>query len=454
MPSEKITSESESRSSREGREVTEVRERRQAPAQLDRASQREGCRLPARPDRTPHDEAPPACLSGDPTCAPTERILEPEVRRHHRRKRKLLEFTHSSTRATMLMLAAAVAALVIENTPVLPYFAEFWHTFDIGISLGDFAPRLSLEHFINDFLMAIFFLLVGLEIKFEMTAGELKNPRKALLPILGAAGGAIVPALVYTAVNVGSGFEQGWGVPMANDIAFCLGILALLGSRIPAGLRSFLSTLTIAGVLLALAIPARSQVKLDRAPGWFAARARRADDRYDPGEPDIVQKEYLSEVAEIGRVSRLSIPPITRLDHRLHIPVYFFILPLFAFSNASVVLTGMDLLSIVTNPVTIGVFCGLLFGKPLGIFLATWLTVKLKLSDLPQGVNWGHIGGVSVLGGVGFTMAIFVTNLAFVDPNMIAMAKAAILAASLIAGIAGFFILRAVTDEEDEEPIR
>ena len=196
MPSEKTTPESESRSSREGREVSEVRERRQAPAQLDRASQREGCRLPARPDRTPHDEAPPACLSGDPTCAPTERILEPEVRRHHRRKRKLLEFTHSSTRATMLMLAAAVAALVIENTPVLPYFAEFWHTFDIGISLGDFAPRLSLEHFINDFLMAIFFLLVGLEIKFEMTAGELKNPRKALRPILGAAGGAIVPALV------------------------------------------------------------------------------------------------------------------------------------------------------------------------------------------------------------------------------------------------------------------
>ena len=202
MPSEKITSESESRSSREGREVSEVRERRQAPAQLDRASQREGCRLPARPDRTPHDEAPPACLSGDPTCAPTERILEPEVRRHHRRKRKLLEFTHSSTRATMLRLAAAVAALVIENTPVLPYFAEFWHTFDIGISLGDFAPRLSLEHFINDFLMAIFFLLVGLEIKFEMTAGELKNPRKALLPILGAAGGAIVPAALWHAARL------------------------------------------------------------------------------------------------------------------------------------------------------------------------------------------------------------------------------------------------------------
>ena len=466
------------------------------------------------PDEARNEPQPPACLNGDPSCAASERILEPEVRHHHRRKRKFLEFTHSSTRATMLMLAAAVAAFVIENTPILPDFAHFWHTFEIGITLGSFAPHLSLEHFINDFLMAIFFLLVGLEIKFEMTAGELKNPRKALLPILGAAGGAIVPALVYTFVNMGSGFEQGWGVPMANDIAFCLGILALLGSRIPAGLRSFLSTLTIAddiiailviaifytadldvawlvgglglfavlivlhiydllpyilvglvmwacfllsgvhatiaGVLLALAIPARSQVKLDRAPDWFAVRARRAEDRYDPGEPDIVQKEYLSEVGEIERVSRLSIPPITRLDHRLHVPVYFFILPLFAFSNASVVLVGMDPLAIITNPVTIGVFFGLLVGKPLGIFLATWLTVKLKLSDLPQGVNWGHIVGVSVLGGVGFTMAIFVTNLAFADPSMIAMAKAAILAASLLAGIAGFFVLKAVTEEEGE----
>ena len=296
---------------------------------------------------------------------------------------------------------------------------------------------------------------------------------------------------------------------MANDIAFCLGVLALLGSRVPSGLRSYLSTLTIAddiiailviavfytanldvswllgglalfallvvfnrlhiydlwpylavgllmwacflmsgvhatiaGVLLALAIPARSQVRLERAPGWFAARARTAEDRYDPGEPDIVQKEYLAEVTEIGRVSRLSIPPITRLDYRLHIPVYFVILPLFAFSNASVVLVGMDPIAIVTNPVTIGVFCGLLFGKPLGIFLSTWIVVKLKLSDLPKGVNWGHIGGVSVLGGVGFTMAIFVTNLAFADPGTIAMAKAAILAASLIAGVAGFLILR------------
>ena len=453
----------------------------------------------------------------------TSEIFEPEVRGHHRRKRKLVEFTHSSTRATMLMLAAALAALVIENTPVLPYFAEFWHTFEIGFSLGDFAPHLTLEHFINDFLMALFFLLVGLEIKFEMTAGELTNPRKALLPIVAAAGGAVVPALVYTAVNAGRGFEQGWGVPMANDIAFCLGILALLGDRVPLGLRVFLSTLTIAddmiailviavfytaelqvgwlaaglalfglalafnrghvydlwpyllvglvmwvcflmsgvhatiaGVLLALAVPARSQVKLRRVNSWFAEAADVADERYDPGEPSIVQKEYLHDIQRIGHIARMSIPPITRLDDRLHVPVYFFVLPLFAFSNASVVLVGMDFMEVLTSPVMIGVFFGLLVGKPAGIFLATWATVKLRLSDLPEGVNWGHIAGVSVLGGVGFTMAIFVTNLSFVDPATIAVAKAAILAASLVAGVVGFVILRqealcAVCGDKGEE---
>lgn len=453
----------------------------------------------------------------------TEGILEPEVRQHHRRKRKFLEFTHSSTRATMLMLAAAVVALVIENTPVLPNFNEFWHTIEIGFSLGSLAPHLTLEYFINDLLMACFFLLVGLEIKSEMTAGELTNPRKALLPILAAAGGAIVPAFVYLAINMGSGFEHGWGVPMANDIAFCLGILALLGSRVPLGLRSFLSTLTIAddiiaimviavfytsdlniiwligglalfgvlimlnrlhiydlwpylligagmwvcfllsgvhptiaGVLLAFAIPADSQVRLDRAPSWFAARARSADERYDPGEPDLVQKECLAELGEMGRVSRMAIPPVTRLDYRLHAFVYFFVLPLFAFSNASVMLSDMDLLTVITSPVTLGVFFGLLVGKPLGIFLATWLTVRLKLSDLPQGVNWGHIVGVSILGGVGFTMAIFVTNLAFIDTATIALAKAAILSASLLAGIIGFIILHqealnADSGDEDDE---
>lgn len=439
----------------------------------------------------------------------TEAILEPEARKQHRRKRKFLEFTHSSTRATMLMVAAALVAFAIENTPALPYFNALWHDVHLGFTIGSFSPEISLGHFINDFLMALFFLMVGLEIKYEMTAGELTEPRKALLPIIAAVGGAIMPALVYLAINTGGDFQNGWGVPISNDIAFCLGLLALLGKRVPLGLRAFLSTLaiaddliailviavfytssldlvwlvgafvlfavlmvlnrkhvydlapylaiglamwvcvlfsgvhaTLAGVLLALTIPARSEVRLGRVGEWLAEKSSKVEERYDPGEPDIAQKEYLREVDKVRRVSRMTIPPVTRLDNMLYVPVYFVILPLFAFSNAAVVIVGSDPISVVTNPVALGVFFGLLVGKPLGIFLATVITVKTGLSDLPEGVRWGHIVGVSILGGVGFTMAIFVTNLAFTDLATVAVAKAAILAASIVAGIVGFLFLR------------
>jgi len=407
------------------------------------------------------------------------------------------------------MVLAALAALIIVNTNIIPGFHDFWTTTYLQFSIGGFEAHISLEHFINDFLMAFFFLVIGLEIKFEMTAGSLTKPRKALLPIFAAVGGAILPAGIFLAINSGTGFENGWGIPMANDIAFCLGILALLGNRIPLGLRAYLSTLTIvddiiailviaffyteslniwwllgglalfgvlmivnrmhiydlsvymvigllmwvcfllsgvhatlAGVLLALTIPAQSQVKLGNVTSWFSTKASTAEERYDPGEHDIEQKEYLNEIRKIGKVSRLSIPPVTRLDHFLHTPVYFIILPLFAFASAGVLVVGTDLLELVTHPVTIGVFFGLLVGKPVGIFLFTLLTVKLKICPLPDGVRWGHIVGVSVLGGVGFTMAIFITNLAFVDPMLIDMAKTAILSASLIAGVTGFLLLR------------
>ena len=170
--------------------------------------------------------------------------------------------------------------------------------------------------------------------------------------------------------------------------------------------------------------------------------ARSADDQYDPGEPDVAQREYLREVYSIRRVSRATIPPTIRLEKSLHTFVYFFVLPLFAFSNAGVILSGMSFTQIVTSPVAIGVFFGLLVGKPLGIFISTWITVKMGVSQLPTGVKWGHIAGVSALGGVGFTMAIFVTNLSFADPQIAAIAKTAILAASIVAGAVGFMILR------------
>ena len=196
---------------------------------------------------------------------------------------------------------------------------------------------------------------------------------------------------------------------------------------------------------------------MGRVGEWLAEKSSKVEERYDPGEPDIAQKEYLREVDKVRRVSRMTIPPVTRLDNMLYVPVYYVILPLFAFSNAAVVIVGSDPISVVTNPVALGVFFGLLVGKPLGIFLATVITVKTGLSDLPEGVRWGHIVGVSILGGVGFTMAIFVTNLAFTDLATVAVAKAAILAASIVAGIVGFLFLRqealrADIEEERESP--
>lgn len=439
-----------------------------------------------------------------------EDIYEKKGRKIAQRRKRFFEFTHSSTRSTILMLCAALAALLIENTPVLPNFADFWNTTYVGLSFGEVAPQISIGHFINDFLMAIFFLIVGLDIKFELTAGELRNPRKALLPLVAGVGGAIFPALLYLAFTAGQGdYLRGWGIPLSNDIAFCLGILALLGSRVPVGLRAFLSTCTIvddvmailiiavfytsslsipwllagfgcffalvfinrmgvntlapyiviglvmwltvylsgvhatlAGVMLAITIPSHTQIKTKNINEWFGNKARKAEERYDPGEMDIAQKEYLNEVDQIARVSRMTIPPITRLNHNIHTLVYFVVLPLFAFANASVMFVGTDIVATMTHPVALGVFFGLLVAKPAGIFLTSLITVKVGLSDLPEGVSWGHMAGASILGGVGFTMAIFVTNLAFTDPALIATSKIAILAASFIAGIVGFLILR------------
>jgi len=448
---------------------------------------------------------------------PAEPILEPEVVKRHRRKRRLLEFTHSSTRSTIIMVSAAFLAIILENIPGLPSLYTFWHGVYVGVEAGIFSLNMSVGHLINDFLMAFFFLIVGLEIKYEMTAGELRNPRKVALPIIAAIGGAVLPALVYLVFNAGTGFEGGWGVPTANDIAFTLGILALLGSRIPIGLRAFLATATIAddifaiaviaifyskeldvmwliagialfgllivlnrrhvydlapyifiglimwccflfsgvhatlaGVLLAFAVPAKSEIQLKKASSWFVGKAKTAEDFYDPGQPDVAQKEYLQEVRHINRVSRMAIPPLTRLEARLHVPVFFIIMPLFAFANAAIPIIGVDPLSIATNSVALGVFFGLLIGKPVGIFLASFLTIKSKLSDLPQGVTWGHMLGVSVLGGVGFTMVIFIANLAFTDPAIISYAKTAIIFASILTGLAGFLVLRWVTNKTVE----
>lgn len=431
-----------------------------------------------------------------------------EVQGHQRRFRRLIQFTHSSTKAAAFMLVAAIVALVIANSSAYEPFLEFWHTHVI-VGFGDAIAEMSLAHVINDILMAIFFLLVGLEIKYEMTVGELTNIRQAALPIIAAFGGVLVPIVIYSAFNAGNPeTSHGWGVPTATDIAFALGILSLLGNRVPNGLRVFLSTLavaddiiailviaifygqspslewlfaaavvygiliamnrahvfslwfyiiggcvlwlcvymsgihsTIAGVLLAFVIPSGSRVNLDSFLSWSGNRMREADEVYDSATPVIAQEDYLKTVAAIGRVSTQVTPPATRLEHRIYPWVYFGILPLFALTNADVSLVGVDISTVVSSPVFLGVMFGLLLGKPIGIMLFSFLTVKLKIATLPENVNWMHMLGAAILGGVGFTMAIFVANLAFPEEVMVTEAKMGILTASFLAGVIGFVFL-------------
>ena len=431
-----------------------------------------------------------------------------EVQGRNKRLRQLIQFTHSSTKAAAIMLLAAIVALVVANTPAHGPFLEFWHT-QVSIGIGAFHGEMSFAHIINDIFMAVFFLLVGLEIKYEMTVGSLTDIRQAILPVGAALGGVLAPIGIYLLFNAGSPDTiMGWGVPSATDIAFALGILSLLGSRVPAGVRVFLSTLavaddivailiiavfygqspslfwlgaaaivlvllvvlnrthvfslvpylvvgavlwycifmsgihsTIAGVLLAFVIPSGSRVKLGRFAAWSRERVAEANRAFSPDQPVIGQGDYLASVTRLARVSRQVVPPATRLERRLYPWVYFAILPLFALTNADVAFLSVPASDIFGSPIFLGVFFGLVLGKPIGIMAMSFLIVKSGLSSLPENVNWAHLLGAALLGGVGFTMAIFVANLAFVDPGYAMVAKVAILAASLVAGAAGFAFL-------------
>ena len=475
--------------------------------------QREAQCADSRPCACSRDERPEAPASDSAQSSPSggsadQPLYISEVQGHQRRYRNLIRFTHSSTRAAGAMLIAAVIALVIANTPAHGPFLEFWHT-EVVIGFGDAVGAMSLAHIINDVFMAVFFLLVGLEIKYEMTVGELTNIRQAALPIIAAFGGVAVPIVIYSLFNAGDpAAAQGWGVPTATDIAFALGIMALLGSRVPNGVRVFLSTLavaddiiailviavfyghspsffwlalaavvfvvllvmnrthiyslfpyiavggvlwfcvfmsgvhsTIAGVLLAFAIPSGSRVNLNSFLHWSDDRVKKARSVYDEDTPVIAQDEYIKTVQSISHVTRQVVPPATRLEHKLYPWVYFGILPLFALTNADVALGGADFAALASSPVLLGVFFGLVVGKPLGIMLFSFITVKLKIASLPENVNWMHMLGASILGGVGFTMAIFVANLAYDGEALITAAKLGILVASLVAGIAGFALL-------------
>lgn len=419
--------------------------------------------------------------------------------------RPFQQFIRLEAAGGILLLICAVVALVWANSPAADQYFALWSTITT-VGIGDFEISKPLLLWINDGLMAIFFFVVGLEIKREILTGELSSPKSAALALAGAVGGMVVPALLYAAVNWGGAGISGWGIPMATDIAFALGVLALLGKRAPLALKVFLTALaivddlgavlvialfytakvqvgflvmggvvllalilvnrfgvrrtsvyvvlglllwiaflksgvhaTIAGVLLALTIPAHRVIDGQS----FLERGRALLDRFSEGlEPGRVHptSSQMDALHAIEDAAESLDTPLHRMEHALHGWVAFFIMPVFALANAGVVLGGGG--AGLTSPVTLGIIVGLFFGKQIGVTLFAWLAVRVGLAQLPLGVTWRQIYAVSFLCGIGFTMSLFIANLAFDDAALLDGAKIGILVASVVSGVIGYLALR------------
>lgn len=371
-------------------------------------------------------------------------------------------FFASSSAGGILLLLCVGLSLAIANTGFADAFTNLLAT-EIGFATGPVYLNYSVITWINDGLMAIFFLLVGLEIKREIVEGELSSFRKASLPVLAAIGGVIVPAFIFNAFNSGTPTANGWGIPMATDIAFALGILSLLGNNVPSGLKIFLAALAIVDDLMAILVIAifySSELHLNYlayAGGLFALQIifNRLGFKniFFYIIPGIVMWYFIHHsgihATIAGVLTALTLPtnttadesPLEKLEHALTKPVNFLIMPVFAIANTNITFeTGMT--EGLISDLGLGIVLGLFLGKPIGIFLLSWLSVKLKIAQLPEETTWIHLLGLGILGGIGFTMSIFIALLSFNDPLMQAEAKFAILIASVIAGITGFMLLK------------
>jgi NhaA family Na+:H+ antiporter len=373
-------------------------------------------------------------------------------------------FAKSEQFGGVLLLGCTVVSLALANSPLSAAYIDAWH-----VKLGP----LSIEHWINDALMAVFFLFIGLELERELYVGELSKLRNALLPAFAAVGGMIAPALFHFALNGGTDTQAGFGIPMATDIAFALGVLALLGNRVPAALKVFVVAYAVIDDLGAIALIATAYTA-QISGAWLAAALATWLLLILLGRPLRVMAlaPYLLGGAFLwvcvlnagihasiaGVMLAFAIPfsarapqlesPSHRLEQRLHKPVAYLILPLFALANTGVPVDSEAIAELATAN-SIGIVLGLLVGKPFGVILLCMLAVACRVSSLPEGVRWSHIVGAGMLGGIGFTMSIFITNLAFASSaNAIDSSKLAVLAASLIAGILGFIWLR-VSDHEN-----
>ncbi len=371
----------------------------------------------------------------------------------------------------LMLLIAAVIALLLSNTQLSDLYFQILNT-HILIGTKNFGLDLSVLHWINDALMAIFFFIVTLEIKREFIQGELSNPKQALLPIIGAVGGMAVPALIYIVINFNTGYTiKGWAIPSATDIAFSIGVLSLLGSRIPLSLKVFLTALAIIDDLGAIIIIAffysgdLQYIYLLLMLGSFIgliALNKFGITKFFPYLLVGLALWYFTHGSGIhstisGVLLAATIPHknhtkdyslLTKLEHSLSPYVAFGIMPLFALANAGVVLDGLSINTLL-EPIPLGILCGLFFGKQIGVFVFSYISVKLKLAQMPTNSNWIKFYGVGILTGIGFTMSLFVGNLAFVDHmNDMDGVKIGVLVGSTLSALVGYFLLLIVSKKK------
>ena len=366
----------------------------------------------------------------------------------------------------LVLLFAAIAALIVSNTGLNQFYISTLESY-FSIGFGKFTIKLSVIHWINDVLMAIFFFLVSLEIKREFIQGELSNPKQALLPIIGAVGGMLVPALIYIAINYSDAETlRGWAIPSATDIAFSLGVLSLLGKRVPVSLKVFLTALAIIddlGAIVIIAFFYSGNVQsfylllmlmciiILIALNKFSIRNF---------IPYLIVGVFLWEFTHqsgihatiAGVLLALTIPHknskkshknslLIKLEHNISPYVLFGIMPIFAFANAGVSLDGVGFSNLM-SPVPLGILCGLFIGKQVGVFLFSYISIKLKIADMPSNSNWGTFYGVGVLTGIGFTMSLFVGNLAFIETTQyLSDVKIGVLLGSLLSTLFGYFLI-------------
>lgn len=428
----------------------------------------------------------------------------------------LEEFIHRQTTSGILLMLCAVAALYLANSQ---WNEAYHHLLQIPFTIGlpEFQLSKSLHHWINEGLMALFFFVIGLELKREILVGELADPKQALLPIIAAIGGMLVPVLIYISINPDGHALNGWGVPMATDIAFALGALALLGNRIPKNLLTFLVALaivddlgavvvialfytetisipalitasamlgllvalnlggirrplpyillgvvlwiamlqsgvhaTLAGIFLAFTIPMRPKYDPDRFLSHINEMIEKIKRAYQHEHNIVKNDELRSRVRALGEGIQLVQAPAQIMERTMHLPTAYIIIPVFSLANAGIPIDWSSFGSIITHPVSVGITAGLVLGKLIGIAGFSWVAVKLGMTTLPHDVNFKHIVGVGLMGGIGFTMSIFIAELGFAHHAQdLLMAKTGVLIASILAGASGFLWLY-FTSEKNE----